>query len=111
MGLTKNFKTIPELIAACDQVVRNGGLAFVKWTCPACGERIIADQPNQFCAMGYRHSTKANGEQCGCVYRGTEFGIFVILPTSAAGRAQLEKIWDLSPPKGNVQIDKPEGDA
>lgn len=56
-----------------EHVARHGGQAYVKWTCPGCGERCIADEANSIHLGGYLH------EECGEMYLGDVFGLTVIL--------------------------------
>ena len=43
---------------------------YVKWTCPACGDRCVCDQPNTFYSR-YEHGTREDGTPCGGVYGST----------------------------------------
>lgn len=44
---------------------------YLKWTCPGCGERVTATEPNTYYTEGYVH------ESCGATYRGKMFGTLV----------------------------------
>lgn len=43
---------------------------YVKWTCPACGERVMSGEPNVFNAGGYVH----DDPNCGFHYTGEYWG-------------------------------------
>ena len=70
-----DFESVQELIAAADRLIARGFQIWIKWTCPRCGDRCCADEPNTFCAHGYRHSTRENGEPCGHHYNGQRYGL------------------------------------
>lgn len=55
-----------------------GSLFFLKWTCPACGERVTANDPNGYHAGGYKHEEKTDGSPCGAFYTGIRFGLLAI---------------------------------
>ena len=59
-----------ELIKSMDRWINEGAEVFVKWTCPACGERVMCDTPNTFYTDGFLHSEKEDGSVCGCLYYG-----------------------------------------
>lgn len=50
---------------------------YVKWTCPGCGERVSADDPNSFHLGGYVH------EECGTLYQGDAFGFMAVFGPGA----------------------------
>lgn len=54
-------------------------LVFIKWTCPGCGERVTADNPNTPC-LGNRHTEKADGSPCGVTHYGEYLGMMVVIP-------------------------------
>jgi len=58
--------------------------AYLRWTCPKGGERVLADQPNVYHASGYRHAERADGTACGGIYLGTLFGLAVAVPEMSA---------------------------
>ena len=53
---------------------------YIKWTCPACGERATDDQPHRVALGGYTHTEKADGSPCGATYTGRLYGIRLVLP-------------------------------
>lgn len=57
------------------QIMTEGGIAWVKWTCPGCGERCVADLPFQIVLSGYVHTTKKDGSPCGVHYTGGLYGV------------------------------------
>lgn len=82
-------KPIEDILNLMEKVVAQGGLAYIKWTCPKCGERVTSDQANCFYMQGYKHTEKDDGTPCGETYRGTMFGLRALFSTKEA----LEK-WD-----------------
>ena len=86
-------RPITEMLSEIEQLAESGALVFLKWSCPACGERVIANEPNRYCSLGYRHEEKKDGSPCGCLYTGTLFGYLLVerlsqlrTPRSARGR-------------------------
>jgi rRNA maturation protein Nop10 len=73
-----------ELMKLMDEQVAKGALTFVKWTCPKCGDRVVADTPNQFHPEGYTHTEREDGKRCGHLYTGPKWGLRAIyaLPAS-----------------------------
>ena len=71
-------REISELIPEIERLMDQGATVFLKWTCPGCGERVIANDADRFCTQGYRHEEKADGSPCGGFYTGTLFGYLVI---------------------------------
>jgi hypothetical protein len=69
---------IDELLRQLDQLIAKGATVFVKWTCPSCGDRCVADEPNQFHPEGYTHTTRDTGAPCGTLYVGPKWGIRAI---------------------------------
>jgi hypothetical protein len=43
-----NDVPLDELAGSAEEVIKNGGLIFFKWTCLGCGERVTATTPNKF---------------------------------------------------------------
>jgi predicted RNA-binding Zn-ribbon protein involved in translation (DUF1610 family) len=70
-GLTMANVNRAMLEVKMQEVVAMGGTAYVKWTCPACGLRVVCSQPNTIFFEGYKH------EDCGYLYMGDEFGLLV----------------------------------
>lgn len=54
---------------------------WLKWTCPACGERVTADTANKIYPYGIQHTEKADGSWCGRLYSGHMFGVVVEIST------------------------------
>ena len=59
---------------------------YLKWTCPTCGERVTATEPNSYCLRGYYHEEKDDGSSCGALYTGTKFGMLLLF--AVGGKAQ-----------------------
>lgn len=57
---------------------------FLKWTCPGCGERVTADEPDTVYPKGVIHTEKADGTPCRTEYRGGYFGwtVAMMVPPS-----------------------------
>jgi hypothetical protein len=67
-----------------------GTRVFIKWTCPACGERVTADDPMRLHPTGqlvwrpvYQHTERDDGSPCGhtvdvYTYR---FGCMLVMST------------------------------
>jgi rubrerythrin len=68
-----------ELIKMMDQLIKGGNEVFVKWTCPKCGDRCIANEKNTFNVSGYIHETRENGERCDTHYNGDQWGLMAIM--------------------------------
>lgn len=66
-------KPIEEIMAMMKQWrdTHPGAQCYLKWTCPGCGDRVTATEPNIYCVQGYRH------DECGTVYHGHLFGLLV----------------------------------
>lgn len=64
-------KLSTEIIEMANNVIAQGGDVWVKWTCPGCGDRCIADDKNTFHRGGYKH------DKCGTWYRGDLYGMMV----------------------------------
>lgn len=73
-------RPIPEIQRMMREVHAKGGQSWIKWTCPKCGERCVATEPNQINLAGYEH------DACGGVYTEHLFGLMVVLPI---GRSSL----------------------
>lgn len=67
---------------AMQGLMDKGHTVFVKWTCPGCGDRCIADEPNTIHTDGYHHGERADGTVCGTWYRELRFGLFAQLQVS-----------------------------
>lgn len=72
--------TAEELIERMDEVIRSnpGAKTFVKWTCPACGERVTATEYNTFRTGGYKHEERRDGQVCGYLYTGPLWGFMAM---------------------------------
>jgi hypothetical protein len=79
--VTSDFgdRPISEMLPEIERHVALGRTVFLKWVCPACGERAIDNKPNRFCTQGYRHEEKKDGSMCGCLYTGELFGYLLVL--------------------------------
>lgn len=68
-----------EIIDIAQDLLRRypGILCYLKWTCPGCGDRVTANNPNSFATQGYLH------EDCGYVYKGDQFGLMIVQVLSA----------------------------
>jgi len=70
------FDALVEWISAF--LERNpDGLAFVKWTCGGCGERVMSAEPNVVRLGGYEH------EECGTLTVPETYGVTVVFPLTA----------------------------
>lgn len=69
-----NDQPLESILAQIKETMRlnPGAQCYIKWTCPKCGERATADEPNQVYMMGYTH------EDCGGFYNGWNYGLMVI---------------------------------
>lgn len=68
--------TSTEFARVAGYLMEAGTEVYVKWTCPSCGERVMADDacpkvdrgPGLKFGVGmqpkYMHTTKANGDPC-----------------------------------------------
>ncbi len=71
---------IEQVLETMHLVMAFGLDAYLRWTCPKCQERVLADQPNVYHATGYRHTARADGTPCGGVYQDRLFGLAVAVP-------------------------------
>lgn len=61
-----------ELANRAVPIMKQGGLVYLKWTCPDCGERAMSDNPLEFLvgtgqviyAPGYVHTQREDGSPC-----------------------------------------------
>lgn len=67
-------KHIREIMEMVKPILESGGLVYLKWTCPKCGERVTADEANTYHADGYIHTEP----YCGYHYKGTQYGFLVV---------------------------------
>lgn len=77
-----------RLIPLMEQYMSFGFDTFVKWTCPECGERCAANEPNTFNEGGYQHTTRSDGSPCGATYHGDLYGFMAVMrptPSDAGG--------------------------
>lgn len=79
---------IQEVLRQIDEIIDQHpyALVFLKWTCPGCGERVMANEPNSYAGGGYVHEQKADGALCGSSYSGTRYGFTLIIMNSAEDR-------------------------
>ena len=74
---TYNDFEIEEMLPKIDELIRSGVLVYLKWTCPKCGERVTANEPNTYRTQGYQHEERLDGIICGEWYYGTKFNYLV----------------------------------
>jgi hypothetical protein len=41
-----------EIALAAEELIAQGHVVFIKWTCEGCGRRVAFDQPNVICRFG-----------------------------------------------------------
>ncbi len=82
---------IVELMPMIDNLIEQGAVVFLKWSCPSCGERVTANEPNSYHRGGYRHEEKKDGSPCGFLYLGTRFGLLAV--HSVGSEAVLERFF------------------
>ncbi len=72
--------SIPELIAKMREILAQYPLSqcYPKWTCPACGDRVTANTPNQVHTK-YVHEQQESGAPCGAIYTAARFGLLLYL--------------------------------
>lgn len=70
----KGDRLIDDMLPEINQLIQAGAQVYLKWTCPGCGERVMANEPNCFYEMGFRHTDP----NCGHVYMGRRFGYLVV---------------------------------
>ncbi len=90
--MTPNDYEIDDMLPRMNELIQDGCLVFLKWTCPSCGERVTSNQPNTYQTKGYQHEEKADGSLCGGLYMGTRFNYVMIAST---GTAQGERGMEL----------------
>lgn len=73
-------KPIIDILKQMNDIAAMGGQAWIKWTCPKCGERCVADESNKIHTGGYEHAG------CGGIYQGNVFGLLVLLPINKEKR-------------------------
>jgi len=76
--MTYNDFEIGEMLPALKKIVEQGDKFYLKWTCPACSERVTSNEPNMYETGGYFHQEKVDGSPCGKLYVGTKFNYLVI---------------------------------
>lgn len=64
-----------KLLPIMNAWLSKGYDVYVKWTCPQCGERAAANEPNTFNDGGYIHEEKLDGSPCGVLYHGPVYGL------------------------------------
>lgn len=71
---------VAELLPRIERVLTQFPTAqiYLKWTCPGCGDRVTAEEPNAFHTGGYDHVERENGTPCGSRYTGTQFGMLLV---------------------------------
>ena len=88
-----------ELCNLVGPLIDHGDKVYIKWTCPACGERVTAtdqlqtikgydSKPAVLLHQYYRHDEKANGAPCGesVTAQTGRFGILVVSTLDGAMR-------------------------
>lgn len=95
-------RDIEEMLEEIDQLVQADHLVFLKWTCPGCGERCVADEPNKFCSRGYLHTEKADGTPCNTWYHGRMFGYLLIAKSTLKERLADRPVVRLIGEDGNA---------
>lgn len=68
---------LEQIKVMMDEALHRGDLAWIKWTCPRCGERVTSDNEGSIHLDGYKHTQKKDGTLCGGVYEGNLFGLRV----------------------------------
>ena len=87
-----NDYEIDDMLPRMDELIQQGCLVFLKWTCPSCGERVTSNQANAYQTDGYQHEEKADGSLCGGLYMGTRFNYIMMSSMSPAGDEAMEKL-------------------
>jgi len=87
-----NDYEIADMLPRIDELIQQGCLVFLKWTCPWCEERVTASEPNVYRTEGYLHEDKADGEWCGSTYYGTRFNYVMVFSMSPAGDEAMEQL-------------------
>lgn len=74
----------PAIVDAMNAWIAKGYHVFIKWTCPLCGDRPMANEPDEFHTGGYVHEERHDGTPCGHLYTGGLYGLmaFKTDPTS-----------------------------
>ena len=68
-------RPLENIIQLIDQTLHRIPTAklYIKWTCPGCGDRCIADEPNVVYRHGYAH------DRCGTHYDGAAgYGLLLV---------------------------------
>lgn len=78
-AVNSNDLDVDELQVRMTVYLRAGYNCYVKWTCPTCGERVVADESNTINLGGYRHTERLDGSPCGATYQGSRFGFVAVL--------------------------------
>jgi len=76
-----NDYEIGDMLPRMNELIQDGCLIYLKWTCPACGERVTSTEANSYQTGGYLHDEKMNDEPCGATYYGTKFNYVMISST------------------------------
>lgn len=95
-------KPLEEIIKMVESIAEKGGSAFIKWTCPKCGERVICAEANTTYEKGYQHEERGDGTPCGGLYTGNKFGLLAISQTELkegdkAWNEMGDRTWSESP--------------
>lgn len=83
---------LTELASQVAPLIEEGHAIFLKWTCPACGERVTSSDPLSIVTHPvthlpcvalhalYKHSEKDDGTACDCIIpaAGSRFGYTVV---------------------------------
>lgn len=83
-------REITDLLPEIEALIDQGATIYLKWTCPACGERCVADEPNKYHVRGYLHTERDDGTSCGTWYHGTRFG-YLLIASCVTGTYDREK--------------------
>lgn len=78
-----------EIIKKAEEIIKMGGIAFIKFTCNFCGSRQTSATPNVFHAGGYRC------EECGELCRPKKYGIMAVFATGPNKELVLDTVKDV----------------
>jgi hypothetical protein len=48
MGRAMTDYPLEDLVESANKIIATGGTVYQKWTCEACGERVVANEANVF---------------------------------------------------------------
>ena len=79
MNEEHNDLPLEDIIAQMNEVIPDGHICFLKWTCPGCDERVTASDPNTAYRAGAKHTERDDGSECGWIYDGSNgWGLLII---------------------------------